>query len=62
MITIFGENTQLNAADDLGVGFSTKANVTFTTSDVLSNDIDLDGDSLTVTSCDDSGTVGVVQY
>ena len=43
-----------------GRDFSTDEDTTFTTSNVLTNDIDVDGDTLTVTSIDTIGTLGIV--
>jgi VCBS repeat-containing protein len=48
------------AADDTGVGYQTDEDKAFTTANVLSNDTDPDGDTLSVSSINTSGTKGIV--
>lgn len=48
------------AGDDSGVGFETQYDTAFTTGNVLDNDSDPDGDSLTISAVLTSGTHGVV--
>ncbi len=59
-ITIIGVNDAPLAVDDSGPGFTTDEDTAFTTTSVLTNDIDLDGDPLTVQSYDTSGMLGLV--
>ncbi len=59
-ITIIGVNAAPIAMDDKGIGFTTDENTAFTTTSVLTNDTDLDGDPLTVQSYDTSGVLGLV--
>ena len=48
------------AGDDDGVGYSTDEDSAFTTASVLGNDTDVDGDTLTVSGLDTTGTLGLV--
>src|SRR3954452_15743475 len=50
----------VDAVDDAGAGFGTDAHTAFTTGNVLSNDTDANGDSLSVVSIDKTGTRGQV--
>ena len=59
-ITINGDNDPPVAVDDSGTGFETGAESAFTTHDVLANDTDADGDTLSVDSLDTTGTQGTV--
>jgi predicted outer membrane repeat protein len=59
-ITITGFNDPPVAEDDLGTGFMTDEDTPFTTANVLPNDADPNGDTLTVQSIDTSGTKGQV--
>jgi VCBS repeat-containing protein len=61
-ITIHGVNDQPIAVDDSGAGFTTDEDTVFTTGDVLANDSDPDGDTLTIPVFDITGTVGLVTY
>jgi VCBS repeat-containing protein len=47
------------AADDAGVGYQTDEDKAFTTVNVLSNDTEPDGDTLTVSSINTTGTTGI---
>jgi parallel beta-helix repeat protein/VCBS repeat-containing protein len=60
-ITVNGVNDGPTAVDDGGPGFVTDEATPFTTANVLANDTDPDGsDVLTVSSFDDTGTIGTV--
>ena len=59
-ITITGVNDSPTAVDDTGAGFTTGEDTSFTTGDVLANDSDPDGDTLTIPTFDDTGTIGSV--
>ena len=59
-VTITGANDDPLADADGGVGFSTDEDTAFTTASVLGNDTDVDGDALTVTALDTTGTLGLV--
>ena len=47
------------AADDTGVGYQTAENKAFTTANILSNDTDPDGDILSISSINTTGTKGI---
>lgn len=47
------------AADDTGVGYQTAEDKAFTTANVLSNDTDPDGDTLSISSINTTGTTGI---
>ena len=59
-VTIIGANDGPVAGDDSGDGFSTDEDTTFTTASVLGNDTDVDGDPLSVSALDTTGTLGLV--
>ncbi|MEM1396282.1 MAG: tandem-95 repeat protein, partial [Pseudomonadota bacterium] len=59
-LTITGANDGPVAGDDAGIGFTTGEDTAFTTDSVLSNDSDVDGDTLTVSGLDTTGTLGLV--
>lgn len=59
-VTIDGVNDPVIAVDDSGAGFVTDENTPFVTDNVLDNDTDVDGDTLSVTGLDTTGTQGLV--
>ncbi|WP_422049410.1 Ig-like domain-containing protein [Shimia sp.] len=59
-LTITGANDQPVATDDSGAGFETDEDTGFVTASVLGNDADVDGDTLTVSALDTTGTLGAV--
>jgi VCBS repeat-containing protein len=59
-LTVVGANDAPVARPDAGVGFSTAADTPFATASALANDADADGDALSVTGLDVSGTRGRV--
>jgi hypothetical protein len=59
-VTITGVNDDPDAVDDGGTGFETDEDTAFTTASVLANDTDVESDTLTVFSLDDSATQGLV--
>ena len=61
-VTIDGVDDEVSGSPPVAVDdvFSTDEDTAFTTGDVLSNDTDADGDSLTVTDLDTTGTLGQV--
>ncbi|WP_299484140.1 Ig-like domain-containing protein [uncultured Roseibium sp.] len=59
-ISITGLNDGPTLNSDEGTGFSTDEDSAFTTANVLDNDSDVDGDTLTVSGLDTSGTLGLV--
>ena len=59
-VTITGVNDPLLATDDGGAGFATDEDSAFVTGNVLANDTDVDGDTLSVTGLDTTGTLGLV--
>ncbi|MBO9406206.1 tandem-95 repeat protein [Shimia sp. R9_1] len=59
-LTITGANDQPTANDDSGAGFETNEDTGFVTASVLGNDADVDGDTLTVSALDTTGTLGAV--
>ncbi|MCA9125481.1 MAG: DUF2341 domain-containing protein [Planctomycetales bacterium] len=60
LTTLHIVNADPQANDDTGVGFETTESGTFTTANVLANDSDVPGDTITLTSIDTSGTLGLV--
>jgi uncharacterized delta-60 repeat protein len=61
-ITVTGVNDPPVAVDDSGPGFTTDEDTPFVTRSVTANDQDVDGDLLSVSSFDASGTTGLVTY
>lgn len=59
-VTVTGENDPPSAAADSGLGFMTDEDTAFVTANVLGNDTDVDGDTLSVISFDTTGTFGEV--
>ncbi|MEL6815322.1 MAG: Ig-like domain-containing protein, partial [Cyanobacteria bacterium J06598_3] len=59
-ITVTGVNDDPEASDDGGTEFTTDEATTFTTGNVLTNDTDIDGDTLSVLSIDATSTQGLV--
>ncbi|HEU5431230.1 MAG TPA: cadherin-like domain-containing protein, partial [Thermomicrobiales bacterium] len=59
-ITVPALNASPVANDDSGAGFGTNEDTAFTTGDVLANDTDPDGDPLSVSALDKTGTKGKV--
>ncbi len=59
-ITVVGWNDLPEASDDLGTGFTTDEDSDFVTANVLTNDSDTDGGTLSVVSIDTTGTFGQV--
>ena len=59
-LTITGANDSPIAVDDGGAGFDTDEDSAFTTANVLENDSDVDGDTLSVSALDTTGTLGSV--
>ncbi|WP_424990889.1 Ig-like domain-containing protein [Fluviibacterium sp. S390] len=59
-IQITGVNDAPVAVDDNGVGFGTNEDTGFTTGNVLANDSDPEGQTLSVLSIDTTGTLGLV--
>ncbi len=61
-ITVIGFNNPPVAGDDSGVGFTTDEDTDFLTADVLANDSDIDGGTLSVIRIDTAGIVGEITY
>ena len=59
-VTITGVNDDPDAVDDSGTGFTTNEDTPFTTASVLTNDTDIENDTLTVAGLDDTATLGLV--
>ncbi|MCA8883532.1 MAG: tandem-95 repeat protein [Rhodobacteraceae bacterium] len=59
-ITVNGVNDAPVAVDDGGAGFATDEDTAFVTANVLTNDQDVDGGTLSVTGIDTTGTLGLV--
>lgn len=59
-VTITGVNDDPEAVDDGGTGFETDEDTPFTTASVLTNDTDVENDTLIVVGLDDSATQGLV--
>ncbi len=59
-ITVAGLNDDPVANLDMDAGFTTDEESSFTTDNVLTNDTDIDGDTLSVTSFDTTSTIGTV--
>jgi len=59
-ISVVGWNDPPEASDDLGTGFTTDEDSEFVTANVLTNDSDTDGGTLSVVSIDTAGTFGQV--
>jgi uncharacterized delta-60 repeat protein len=62
MIDIVGVNDPPAATDDRGPGFTTDEDTPFITGNVVANDQDTDGDPLSVSGFDASGTHGLVTF
>jgi VCBS repeat-containing protein len=60
VVTVTNVNDPPVANNDSGAAFTTKENAAFTTGNVLANDTDIDGDTLSVTSINTTGTLGLV--
>ncbi len=59
-VTVTGVNDDPDAVDDGGAGFTTNEDTLLTTASVLTNDTDVEGDTLAVVGLDDSATQGLV--
>ncbi|MEL6815298.1 MAG: cadherin-like domain-containing protein, partial [Cyanobacteria bacterium J06598_3] len=59
-VTVTGVNDNPAGNTDRGTGFITDENTAFTTGNTLTNDDDIDGDTLSVTSIDVTSTNGLV--
>ena len=59
-VTVTGLNDPPLATADSGPGFTTNEDTAFVTADVLANDTDVDGDTLSVIGLDTTGTLGEV--
>lgn len=59
-VEITASNTAPVAVGDSGAGFSVDAGGAITTPDLLANDVDIDGDTLTISAFDTTGTLGRV--
>ena len=59
-VTVTGLNDPPLATADSGPGFATDEDTAFVTANVLANDTDVDGDTLSIIGLDTTGTLGVV--